>query len=181
MRWEACFYPSGNAPPRLQHKSKLWSHSGPYDEQQLANCWLSHEHKSRDQASRHRTEILDPAKRIVQRHTVFIAFRLPLLLIESEDDDRATGWGSKFLLLQATSCLEATYSLMLLLLLVLLSLQLGKRACTYPVIGFEVVNLLLEHSLPEVLAEKLHHFQGVTKARFVFAVPEEHCSSLSSP
>lgn len=49
-----------------------------------------------------------------------------------------------------------------------------KKTCqtyTHPVIGTQVVDLLLEHSLPEVLAHKLDDLEGLTHPWLVLAVP----------
>jgi hypothetical protein len=46
-------------------------------------------------------------------------------------------------------------------------------AAAHPVVCLEVVDLLLEHCLPEVLADELDHLQRVTHARLVTAVPAD--------
>jgi hypothetical protein len=46
-------------------------------------------------------------------------------------------------------------------------------AAAYPVVCLEVVDLLLEHCLPEVLADELDHLKRVTHARLVTAVPAD--------
>jgi hypothetical protein len=56
-----------------------------------------------------------------------------------------------------------------------------KGKVTHAMVGLEVVDLLLEHHDPNVLADELHHVQRVRESRLVAREPGPSISPIFPP